>query len=298
MSGKLKEVRERINSINSTQQITSAMKMVSASKLKKAQDAIVRLRPYALRLNKMLMNVLSNLEGDVNSKLGEQREIKNALLIVVTSNRGLCGAFNANIIKKAENQIHTELSDLMASQKLSILCIGKKGLDYFQTHYPKANIIRTYVNAFEKLDYESTSAISGALMNEFETGKYDLVKVAFARFKNAALQYPEIEQFLPVPKVEVKTENTKSFKANYLFEPQKDQLLDTLIPSIMHTTFQRFLLDTNASEHGARMTAMENATENANELLVDLKLEFNKARQEAITKELLEIISGASALTA
>jgi F-type H+-transporting ATPase subunit gamma len=298
VSGKLKEVRERINSINSTQQITSAMKMVSASKLKKAQDAIVRLRPYALRLNKLLMNVLSNLEGDVNSKLGEQREIKNALLIVVTSNRGLCGAFNANIIKKAENQIHTELSDLMASQKLSMLCIGKKGLDYFQTHYPKANIIRTYVNAFEKLDYESTSAISGALMNEFETGKYDLVKVAFARFKNAALQYPEIEQFLPVPKVEVKTENTKSFKANYLFEPQKDQLLDTLIPSIMHTTFQRFLLDTNASEHGARMTAMENATENANELLVDLKLEFNKARQEAITKELLEIISGASALTA
>jgi F-type H+-transporting ATPase subunit gamma len=298
VSGKLKEVRERINSINSTQQITSAMKMVSASKLKKAQDAIVRLRPYALRLNKMLMNVLSNLEGDVNSKLGEQREIRNALLIVVTSNRGLCGAFNANIIKKAENQIQTELSDLMASQKLSILCIGKKGLDYFQTHYPKANIIRTYVNAFEKLDYESTSAISGALMNEFETGKYDLVKVAFARFKNAALQYPEIEQFLPVPKVEVKTENTKSFKANYLFEPQKDQLLDSLIPSIMHTTFQRFLLDTNASEHGARMTAMENATENANELLVDLKLEFNKARQEAITKELLEIISGASALTA
>ena len=133
MSGKLKEVRERINSINSTQQITSAMKMVSASKLKKAQDAIVRLRPYALRLNKMLMNVLSNLEGDVNSKLGEQREIKNALLIVVTSNRGLCGAFNANIIKKAENQIHTELSDLMASQKLSILCIGKKGLDYLRT---------------------------------------------------------------------------------------------------------------------------------------------------------------------
>jgi F-type H+-transporting ATPase subunit gamma len=274
------------------------MKMVSASKLKKAQDAIVRLRPYALRLNKLLMNVLSNLEGDVNSKLGEQREIKNALLIVVTSNRGLCGAFNANIIKKAENQIHTELSDLMASQKLSMLCIGKKGLDYFQTHYPKANIIRTYVNAFEKLDYESTSAISGALMNEFETGKYDLVKVAFARFKNAALQYPEIEQFLPVPKVEVKTEYVKSFKANYLFEPHKDQLLDTLIPSIMHTTFQRFLLDTNASEHGARMTAMENATENANELLVDLKLEFNKARQEAITKELLEIISGASALTA
>ncbi|MGE5355171.1 MAG: ATP synthase F1 subunit gamma [Deltaproteobacteria bacterium] len=297
MSGKLKEVRERINSINSTQQITSAMKMVSASKLKKAQDAIVRLRPYALRLNKMLMNVLSNLEGDVNSKLGEQRDIKNVLLIVVTSNRGLCGAFNANILKKAEHLLDTELAENLSKGKVTLMCIGKKGLDYFQTHYPKTHIIKSYVNAFEKLDYDSTSAISGSLMNEFESGKYDLVKVAFARFKNAALQYPEIEQFLPVPKNQLKSGDTKSFKANYIFEPQKDQLLDTLIPSIMHTTFQRFLLDTHASEHGARMTAMENATENANELLVELKLEFNKARQEAITKELLEIISGASALT-
>jgi F-type H+-transporting ATPase subunit gamma len=298
VSGKLKEVRERITSINSTQQITSAMKMVSASKLKKAQDAIVRLRPYAIRLNKMLMNILSNIEGDVNSKLGEQREIKKALLVVVTSNRGLCGAFNANIIKKAELELHKDLSEYLANGNLSILCIGKKGLEYFQNHYPKANIIKTYVNAFEHLDFDSTSAISGELMKEFEGGKYDLVKVSFARFKNAALQYPETEQFLPVPKVAVKNEKAKNYKANYLFEPQKDDLLNTLIPSIMHTTFQRYLLDTNASEHGARMTAMENATENANELLVELKLEFNKARQEAITKELLEIISGASALTA
>ena len=297
MSGKLKEVRERIKSIDSTKQITSAMKMVSASKLKKAQDAIVRLRPYSMRLNKMLMNILSNMEGEVNSKLGEQRDVSNALLVVVTSNRGLCGAFNSNIIKKAESLLHSDLNDLMSKGKISILCIGKKGFEYFKKHYPKANIIKTHINAFDDLSFEGTSLISSELIQEFETGKYDLIKVAFARFKNAALQYSEIDQFLPVPKIEGTASDQNKFKANYIFEPEKNKLLDNLIPSIMHTTFQRYLLDTNASEHGARMTAMENATENANELLVDLKLEFNKARQEAITKELLEIISGASALT-
>lgn len=296
MSGKLKEVRERINSINSTQQITSAMKMVSAAKLKKAQDAIVRLRPYALRLNKMLGNLLTNSEGDINSRLGEEREVKKALLVVVTSSRGLCGAFNSNIIKKAESALKNEFAPLVAKGDLTILTIGKKGNDYFQSHYPKVPIIKDYINAFENLEQEATSIISGKLMKEFENGKYDLIKVAFARFKNAALQYAEVEQFLPVPKIEVKAESAKKLKANYLFEPNKDGLLETLIPSIMHTTFQRYLLDTHASEHGARMTAMENATENANEILIDLKLEFNKARQEAITKELLEIISGASAL--
>jgi len=296
VSGKLKEVRERINSINSTQQITSAMKMVSAAKLKKAQDAIVRLRPYALRLNKMLGNLLTNSEGDINSRLGEEREVKKALLVVVTSSRGLCGAFNSNIIKKAESALKNEFAPLVAKGDLTILTIGKKGNDYFQSHYPKVPIIKDYINAFENLEQEATSIISGKLMNEFENGKYDLIKVAFARFKNAALQYAEVEQFLPVPKIEVKSESVRKLKANYLFEPNKDGLLETLIPSIMHTTFQRYLLDTHASEHGARMTAMENATENANEILIDLKLEFNKARQEAITKELLEIISGASAL--
>jgi F-type H+-transporting ATPase subunit gamma len=296
VSGKLKEVRERINSINSTQQITSAMKMVSAAKLKKAQDAIVKIRPYALRLNKMLVNLLTNSEGDINSRLGEEREVKKALLVVVTSSRGLCGAFNSNIIKKAESALKNEFAPLVAKGDLTILTIGKKGNDYFQSHYPKVPKIKEYINAFENLEQEATAVISGKLMREFENGKYDLIKVAFARFKNAALQYAEVEQFLPVPKIEVKEESAKRLKANYLFEPNKDGLLETLIPSIMHTTFQRYLLDTHASEHGARMTAMENATENANEILIDLKLEFNKARQEAITKELLEIISGASAL--
>jgi len=296
VSGKLKEVRERIKSISSTQQITSAMKMVSAAKLKKAQDSIVQLRPYAFRLNQMLKNILANLEGDVNTKLGVERDVKNAVLVVVTSNRGLCGAFNANIIKVAEKSLKNDFKELYDNGNLSIMCIGKKGYDYFKKYYPKANFISDYVNAFEDLSHDSISNISDILMKEFEKGKIDAAKVAFARFKNAAVQFAELEQFLPVPKVDVDEDDKAKYKSNYIFEPDKNDLLETLVPNIMHTTFQRYLLDTNASEHGARMTAMENATENAKEMLGELKLEFNKARQEAITKELLEIISGATAL--
>lgn len=296
MSGKLKEVRERIKSINSTQQITSAMKMVSAAKLKKAQDSIVQLRPYAFRLNQMLINILSNLEGDVNTTLGVERDVKKAMLVVVTSSRGLCGAFNSNIIKVAEKSVKNEFKDLYDSGDLSIMCIGKKGNEYFKKHYSKANIISDYVHAFDDLSHKSVNKISDLLMKQFESEEFDSIKVAFARFKNAAVQFSELEQFLPVPKLEVNEDDKAKYKSNYIFEPDKNELLETLVPSIMHTTFQRYLLDTNASEHGARMTAMENATENAREMLGDLKLEFNKARQEAITKELLEIISGATAL--
>ena len=296
MSGKLKEVRERIKSVNSTAQVTSAMKMVAAAKLKKAQDAIVKLRPYAFRLNKMLVNILSNLEGEVETKLGEERPVQKAMIVVVTSNRGLCGAFNSNIIKKAEKAINSEFKEIMNNGNLKMLCIGKKGYEYFKKHYPKIEIDDKYLLAFNDLSHQSIANISDELMEGFEKGEYDMVKVAFARFKNAAVQFAELEQFLPVPKIEVSDSDIKQYRHNYIFEPDKDELLHTLIPSIMHTTFQRYLLDTNASEHGARMTAMENATENAKEMLAELKLEFNKARQEAITKELLEIISGASAL--
>lgn len=277
-------------------QVTSAMKMVAAAKLKKAQNRIVKLRPYASRLNKMLINILSNMEGDVNTKLGVERNVKNALIVVITSNRGLCGAFNANIIKQAETLIHTEFKDLAKSGNLNILCIGKKGNDFFTKHYPDINVISDYVAAFDDLSHASISNISDMIMKDFEDEKYDMVKVAYARFKNAAVQYAETKQFLPVPKIEIDEEDANKYRSNYIFEPDKDQLLETLVPSIMHTTFRRYLLDTNASEHGARMTAMENATENAKEMLSELKLEFNKARQESITKELLEIISGATAL--
>ncbi len=296
MSGKLKEVRERIKSVNSTMQVTSAMKMVAAAKLKKAQDNIVRFRPYAYRLNQMLINIISNLDGDVNSKLGEERDVNKALIVVVTSNRGLCGAFNANIIKQAEILIHTDFKHLAENGNLDILCIGKKGNEYFSKHYPDINVISDYVAAFDDLSHKVISGISDMIMKDFEEEKYDIVKVAFARFKNAAVQYAETSQFLPVPKIEISADDERKYKSNYIFEPDKDKLLETLVPSIMHTTFRRYLLDTNASEHGARMTAMENATENAKEMLNELKLEFNKARQESITKELLEIISGATAL--
>ena len=296
MSGKLKEVRERIKSVNSTMQVTSAMKMVAAAKLKKAQDSIVKLRPYAFRLNKMLVNILSNMEGDVNTKLGVERDIKNALIVVVTSNRGLCGAFNSNIIKQAELLIHGEFKEYAESGNLSILCIGKKGNEFFSKHYSHLNVISDYVAAFNDMSHSAIALISDRIMKDFENEKYDIVKVAFARFKNAAVQYAETEQFLPVPKIEITESDIQKYKSNYIFEPDKDRLLETLVPSIMHTTFRRYLLDTNASEHGARMTAMENATENAKEMLGELKLEFNKARQESITKELLEIISGATAL--
>ena len=297
MSGKLKEVRERITSIHSTRQITSAMKMVSAAKLRKAQDAIIRMRPYANRLNRMLNNIVTNLEGDLNTNLHEQREIEQVLMVVVTSNRGLCGAFNANIIKKAEEKIHTEYSPQRAAGKLQLMVIGKKGLDHFAKHYKDCRIIKDHVNAFDDLSSENINQISGGIIRSFEQAEIDRVDVVYASFKNAAVQYPHVEQFLPIRDLPVTgAEAENKYMADYIFEPDKNQLLEHLIPSILKNGFHKMLLDNHASEHGARMTAMENATENAKELLKELKLEYNKARQEAITSELSEIVSGAAAL--
>lgn len=297
MSGKLKEVRERISSINSTQQITAAMKMVSAAKLRKAQDAITRMRPYANRLNRMLANIVENLEGDLNTNLHEKRDIENVLLVVVTSNRGLCGAFNANIIKQAESRIRDAYYTHRSAGKLQLMCIGKKGLDHFSKHHKDCTIIRDHVHAFDDLSSENINRISSGLIRLFEEKKLDRIDIAYASFKNAAVQNPHVEQFLPISELAVnKQDSDKSFRADYIFEPDKVELLDHLIPGILKNNFHKILLDNHASEHGARMTAMENATENAKELLKSLKLEYNKARQEAITRELSEIVSGASAL--
>ncbi|HAQ37020.1 MAG TPA: ATP synthase F1 subunit gamma [Saprospirales bacterium] len=297
MSGKLKEVRDRIASINSTQQITSAMKMVSAAKLKKSQDAIIKIRPYANRLHKMLANVLANLEGDISTKLHQKREINNVLLVVVTSNRGLCGAFNANIIKKAEKKILHEYAELRAAGNLHLLCIGKKGYEHFSKHYKDCPINKDYLFAFDHLSSATVHPIADMLMDSYENGQYDLIEVAYAVFKNAAIQYPTLEQYLPIIDYNPETTTKQHYIANYIFEPDKHHLLSELIPNIMKSTFLKYMLDTNASEHGARMSAMENATENARELLKDLKLEYNKARQEAITSELSEIVGGAAALS-
>jgi F-type H+-transporting ATPase subunit gamma len=295
MSGKLKEVRERIKSVNSTQQITKAMKMVSAAKLRKAQQAITEMRPYANKLDLMLKNILSNLEGDVNSSYGVSREVKNAAVVVVTSNRGLCGAFNTNIIKAAIAVLDGEFAQLLKEGRVKIVCIGKKGYDVLRKRYGKENVVNDYVEIFSDLSYNNVANASQYLMNNFANGEFDKVYVCYGHFRNAAMQYPTTVQYLPVEKVQVEKTKEKS-KADYIFEPGKEQLLEELIPTILQTTFQKFLLDTHASEHGARMTAMDKASENAEELVKGLKIDYNKARQEAITKELSEIVGGAAAL--
>ncbi len=294
MGANLKEVRERIKSVKSTQQITKAMKMVSASKLRRAQTAIQQLRPYANQLNAMLVNILSNLEGDASTSFGEEREIERALIVVVTSNRGLCGAFNANIIKATSQKINTDYADLLKEGKLDMLCIGKKGYDYFKKRIPAEQMNGDHVELFSDLSFDNVAQVSQSLMDAFADKKYDAIHVSYGRFKNAATQFPEVEQFLPVAKLE--QEENKSRRADYIFEPDKESLLEHLIPSILQTQFQKCLLDTHASEHGARMTAMDKASENAEELMKDLKITYNKARQEAITKELSEIVGGAAAL--
>lgn len=296
MGANLKEVRDRIKSVKSTQQITKAMKMVSAAKLRRAQQAITQMRPYANKLNEMLTNILSNLEGDASTTFGTVRPVQNALIVVVTSNRGLAGAFNTNVIKKTVATIEDKYAELSKTGNLTILPIGKKGNDFFKKRYTNCTKITDHVELFGDLSFDNVAKVSQTIMDEFESGKYDAVEVVYSRFKNAAMQFPEAAQFLPVAKVEQDENMPKTAKADYIFEPDKTSLLEHLVPSILQTTFQKFLLDTHASEHGARMTAMDKATENAEDLLKDLKVSYNKARQEAITKELSEIVGGAAAL--
>ena len=298
MSGQLKEVRERISSVKNTQQITKAMKMVSAAKLRRAQQAITEMRPYADRLNKILANILSNISADeAGSSFGVEREINKALVVVITSNRGLAGAFNSNIIKAALAKIE-ELGGA-DSQRVNVLCIGKKGADVFAKKIPSDRLNLEYVTLFDDLSFENVAQVSQLAMDGFEASEYDAVYVSYCKFKNAAVQFAIADQFLPVKQVEgTADENStdNNSKSDYIFEPSKEELLQELIPTILQTTFQKYILDTHASEHGARMTAMDKATENADEMLKDLKITYNKARQEAITKELSEIVGGAAAL--
>ena len=297
MSGKLKEVRERIKSVKSTQQITRAMKMVSAAKLRRAQQAIVQMRPYAERLNKILINILTNLEGDAETSFGTERPLQNAALVVITSNKGLCGAFNTNIIKEAKNKIDGTYKELYDSGNLTIIPVGKKAYDSLRKSHKKANFIHDHVSLITELTFENVEKVAENLMDGFQSEAYDEVTVCYGRFKNAALQFPETIQFLPVKKLKITPAiGRKASRADYIFEPGKKELLNQLIPGILKTTFHRFVLDTHASEHGARMTAMDNATENAEDLLNELRINYNKARQEAITKELSEIVGGAAAL--
>ncbi len=295
MSGSLKQVRERIRSVQNTQQITKAMKVVSAAKFRKAQQAIVQMRPYADKLNRMLRNILSNMEGEADTVFGQERPVQKACMVVVTSNRGLCGAFNTNVIKAAIKVINEDLAEVRSNGNLSILCIGKRGYDFFRKRYSDCRIIADHVDLFQNLGFDNVSPVARSLMDAFQNKDYDRVYVAFGHFRNAATQYPMVEQWLPVAKIQPEQGSIKK-RADYIFEPDMKGLLNYLVPSILQTTFHRFLLDTHASEHGARMTAMDKATENAEDLLKELRINYNKARQEAITKEILEIVGGAAAL--
>jgi len=297
MSGQLKEVRDRMKSVKSTQQITKAMKMVSAAKLRKAQQAITEMRPYADRLNKILRNILSNIEGDASSSYGVEREVKNAALVIVTSSKGLCGAFNANVIKQAKFAIEGDLADVRAAGNLTVIALGKKGYDAIKRNYPDVKLVSDFVSIHSDLSFESIAKASDVAMSGFKSGAFDKVVACYSQFVNAALHEAKAVQFLPVEKMEKDDANPMTGKkADYIFEPSKEKLLEDLIPSILQTTFRKYVLDTHAGEHGARMTAMDSATENAEELLKDLKISYNKARQEAITKELSEIVGGAAAL--
>ncbi|MGB3801151.1 MAG: ATP synthase F1 subunit gamma [Lewinella sp.] len=300
----LKEVRERIRGVKNTQQITSAMKMVSAAKLRRAQQAITELRPYADKLDEMLRNILTNLEGDADTVFNKVRPVTGACVVVVTSNRGLAGAFNSNIIKAAEASIK-EMGSL--SGPLDIICIGRKGAEYFRKHYGKkenVKVVTDFQNLFDDLSFDATKEVPQLIMSRFKVERYDRVYLAYARFRNAAVQTAISEQFLPVEEIvseedtDADNNNNSRYRADYIFEPGKEELLAYLVPSILETKFQAALLDTHASEHGARMTAMDKATENAQELLRDLRISYNKARQEAITNEILEIVGGAAALEA
>jgi len=291
MGAQLKEVRNRIKSVQSTQQITKAMKMVSAAKLRRAQDAIIQMRPYAQKLQEMLSNIVSNSDGNVENKLAEERAIEKVLLIVITSDRGLCGAYNANIVKLAKSVVEEKYSAQFAKGNVTIWNIGKKGFESLtKSGY---TTVDTYKDIYLNLNFPNVQAADEAATKAFANKEFDAVELIYSEFKNAATQQFKAEQFLPIPRV-AKKEGVK--KADFIFEPEQSVLIAELMPKILNTQLFKAVLDGSASEHGARMTAMDKASENANELLKSLKLSYNRARQAAITTELTEIVSGAAAL--
>ncbi|MET3875901.1 ATP synthase F1 subunit gamma [Chitinophaga sp. OAE865] len=292
MSGQLKEVRNRIKSIQSGQQITKAMKMVSAAKLRRAQDAIMLMRPYAVKLQEMLQNIVSNSEGNIDTPLAAQRQVEKVLIVVITSDRGLCGAFNSNLIKTAKRVIREKYAEQFEQGQVEILPIGKKGYDHFVQNGYKVN--DRFWQLFGNLTFDHVKEAAAVALQGFINGTYDAVEIVYSEFKNAATQIFVTEQFLPIAKVE--STDKGGLKADYIFEPEKDTLIAELMPKILNTQFFKAILDSHASEHGARMTAMDKATENASELLRSLKISYNRARQAAITTELTEIVSGAAAL--
>ena len=288
----LKEVRARIASINSTQQITKAMKMVAAAKLRRAQDNITQLRPYAQKLSQMLGTVSAGAETALESPYQQVRSVERVLLIVVTSDRGLCGAFNTNAVKGALASIDEKYASQARSGNVEIMAIGKKGAEAFQRRGFKVNTAHT--NIFGSLNFTTVREAAEEAMEGFANGRYDVVEVIYNEFKNAAMQIVRTEQMLPIVAAEAPSGSASSI--NYIFEPSEKEIVTELIPKTIKIQLYKAVLDSNASEHGARMTAMDKATENAGELLKELRLVYNRTRQAAITTEILEIVGGAEAL--
>jgi F-type H+-transporting ATPase subunit gamma len=293
----LKEVRIRIASVKSTQQITNAMKMVAASKLRKAQMAILKLRPYAAKLHEIMQDLSASMGDSAESTYTQQRIPENILLIVITSNRGLCGGFNSNIIKATLNLLSTTYSEQQQKTTVSLITIGRKASEYFRKRGYK--VIESHDDLFDHLTFENTSLLAEQIMKAFSEKKYDSIQIIYNQFKNAAVQRLVIEQYLPIlPLAHVSSDSVakSSKQADYIFEPDQETIIQQLIPKSLRIQLYKSLLDSFASEQGARMTAMQQATDNARELLRAYQISYNKARQAAITKELLEIVAGAEAL--
>ena len=280
----LKEIRNRITSVSSTMQITSAMKMVSAAKLKKAQDAITAMRPYAEKLTELLQNLSATLEGEVGGAFTTQREVNKVLLVAITSNRGLCGAFNTNVIKQTK-----VVAASYAGKQVDVYAIGKKGTDVLGK---TVHVVETQTSIFDQLTFENVSDIAQELMDKFVAGDYDKIEIIYNEFKNAATQIVRTQQFLPLAPIV----GGEVIASDYIFEPSKEEIVMTLIPKSLKTQLYKSIRDSFAADHGARMTAMHKATDNATELRDQLKLTYNKARQASITNEILEIVGGAEAL--
>ncbi len=306
--GSLKEIRNRIGSVQNTQQITKAMKMVAAAKLRKAQDAIQKMRPYASKLNDITAHVSDSLE-ESNSyhKYFQQREMNRVLLIPMTADKGLCGAFNNNIQKLTNQVIRERYPEMFQQGKLDLLCIGKKGYEFFKKQ--EHNVVDGYTDFFNKPTYEKTMEIVEKVVGWYDYHQYDRIEIIYNSFKNAVTYYPTAHQFLPIRSLSDIESQTRANEASdsssaesdrkydYLFEPSKQEIIEELVPKSLKIMFYKDVLDSSAAEHGSRMTAMDNATDNAEELISDLKLQYNKARQAAITKEISEIVGGAEALS-
>ena len=288
----LKEIRNRIASVTSTRKITSAMKMVSAAKLRKAQEAIIQMRPYADRLHTILTNLSDSIRGEEDNPYATERDLEKVLIVVIASNRGLCGAFNSFVIKRTLDVANEDFGKLMQQKKVDFYAIGKKGSEFLRKN--KFPLVGVKNELFDDLTFDNVMPVAEEIMDQFIAGEYDKVMLVYNQFKNAAVQILTTEQFLPVL-IPEKTEEDSKY-ADYIYEPSKEYIIRELIPRSLKIQSYKALLDSNAAEQGARMTAMHMATDNATELLRDLNLNYNKARQAAITNELLEIVSGAEAL--